>query len=40
MALKFGMLDHIEPGPGLGLDRIHRERLLQVERLASCSRRR
>ena len=26
MALRFGVFDHIEPVPGLGLDRIYRER--------------
>ncbi|PYM16243.1 MAG: LLM class flavin-dependent oxidoreductase [Candidatus Rokuibacteriota bacterium] len=33
MTLKFGVFDHIEPVPGLRLDRIYRERLLQIERL-------
>ncbi len=33
MTLRFGVFDHIEPVPGLRLDRIYRERLLQVERL-------
>ena len=33
MSLTFGVFDHIEPVPGLGLDRIYRERLLQIERL-------
>src|SRR5262245_2737417 len=33
MRLRFGVFDHIEPVPGLRLDRIYRERLLQVERL-------
>ena len=33
MTLRFGVFDHIEPVPGLGLDRIYRERLLQIERL-------
>ena len=33
MALEFGIFDHIEPVPGLRLDRIYRERLLQIERL-------
>jgi alkanesulfonate monooxygenase SsuD/methylene tetrahydromethanopterin reductase-like flavin-dependent oxidoreductase (luciferase family) len=33
MALRFGVFDHIEPVPGLRLDRIYRERLLQIERL-------
>ena len=33
MTLRFGVFDHIEPIPGLGLDRIYRERLLQIERL-------
>ena len=31
--MRFGIFDHIEPVPGLGLDRIYRERLEQVERL-------
>src|SRR5438105_14770238 len=33
MTLRFGIFDHIEPVPGLGLDRIYRERLIQIERL-------
>jgi len=33
MTLRFGVFDHIEPVPGLGLDRIYRERLIQIERL-------
>jgi len=33
MTLRFGVFDHIEPVAGLGLDRIYRERLLQIERL-------
>ena len=33
MALKFGVFDHIEPVPGLRLDQIYRERLIQIERL-------
>ena len=33
MALRFGIFDHIEPVPGLRLDQIYRERLLQIERL-------
>ena len=33
MTLRFGVFDHIEPVPGLRLDRIYRERLLQIERL-------
>jgi len=33
MTMRFGVFDHIEPVPGLGLDRIYRERLLQIERL-------
>ena len=33
MTLRFGIFDHIEPVPGLGLDRIYRERLVQIERL-------
>src|SRR4029453_2323316 len=32
MTLRFGVFDHIEPVPGLRLDRIYRERLLQIER--------
>ena len=31
--MKFGVFDHIEPVPGLRLDRIYRERLIQIERL-------
>jgi alkanesulfonate monooxygenase SsuD/methylene tetrahydromethanopterin reductase-like flavin-dependent oxidoreductase (luciferase family) len=33
MSLRFGVFDHIEPVPGLRLDRIYRERLIQIERL-------
>ena len=33
MSLKFGIFDHIEPVPGLRLDQIYRERLIQIERL-------
>src|SRR6059036_172681 len=33
MTLRFGVFDHIEPVPGLRLDQIYRERLLQIERL-------
>ena len=33
MTLPFGVFDPIEPLPGLRLDRIYRERLLQLERL-------
>jgi alkanesulfonate monooxygenase SsuD/methylene tetrahydromethanopterin reductase-like flavin-dependent oxidoreductase (luciferase family) len=33
MTLRFGVFDHIEPIPGLGLARIYRERFLQIERL-------
>ena len=33
MGLRFGVFDHIEPVPGLRLDRIYRERLVQIERL-------
>ncbi len=33
MSLTFGVFDHIEPVPGLRLDQIYRERLLQIERL-------
>jgi alkanesulfonate monooxygenase SsuD/methylene tetrahydromethanopterin reductase-like flavin-dependent oxidoreductase (luciferase family) len=32
MTLRFGVFDHIEPVPGLRLDQIYRERLLQIER--------
>ena len=33
MSLRFGVFDHIEPVPGLGLDQIYSERLIQIERL-------
>src|SRR6266540_7143430 len=33
VTMRFGVFDHIEPVPGLRLDRIYRERLLQIERL-------
>ena len=33
MALQFGVFDHIEPIPGIPLDRIYRERLDQIEML-------
>jgi alkanesulfonate monooxygenase SsuD/methylene tetrahydromethanopterin reductase-like flavin-dependent oxidoreductase (luciferase family) len=33
MSLTFGVFDHIEPVPGLRLDQIYRERLLQIEAL-------
>jgi alkanesulfonate monooxygenase SsuD/methylene tetrahydromethanopterin reductase-like flavin-dependent oxidoreductase (luciferase family) len=33
MTLRFGVFDHIEPVPGLRLDQIYRERLVQIERL-------
>src|SRR5262245_35846284 len=33
MPLRFGVFDHIEPVPGLRLDQIYRERLVQIERL-------
>jgi alkanesulfonate monooxygenase SsuD/methylene tetrahydromethanopterin reductase-like flavin-dependent oxidoreductase (luciferase family) len=33
VSLKFGIFDHIEPVPGLRLDQIYRERLIQIERL-------
>ncbi len=33
MRLQFGVFDHIEPVPGLRLDQIYRQRLLQTERL-------
>ena len=32
MTLQFGVFDHIEPIPDVPLDRLYRERLLQVER--------
>ena len=32
MGLQFGIFDHIEPVPGLSLQQIYRERLLQLER--------
>jgi hypothetical protein len=35
MTLKFGVFDHIEPVPGLRLDQIYRQRLLQIERLGA-----
>ncbi len=35
MALQFGVFDHIEPIPGVGLDEIYRQRLEQIERLDS-----
>ena len=31
--MRFGVFDHIEPVPGMRLDRIYHERLLQIERL-------
>ncbi len=33
MALQFGVCDHIEPVPGLDLEHIYAQRLLQIERL-------
>ena len=33
MTMRFGVFDHIEPVPGLRLDQIYRERLIQIERL-------
>ncbi len=33
MALQFGVFDHIEPVPGLTLDRSYRQRLTQIDRL-------
>src|SRR5215475_12347215 len=33
LSLRFGVFDHIEPVPRQRLDRIYRERLLQIERL-------
>ena len=35
MALQFGVFDHIEPVPGVALDQIYRDRLVQIERLES-----
>jgi alkanesulfonate monooxygenase SsuD/methylene tetrahydromethanopterin reductase-like flavin-dependent oxidoreductase (luciferase family) len=35
MALQFGVFDHIEPVPGIPLEQIYRDRLLQVEKLDS-----
>jgi alkanesulfonate monooxygenase SsuD/methylene tetrahydromethanopterin reductase-like flavin-dependent oxidoreductase (luciferase family) len=32
VTLQFGVFDHIEPVPGVTLDRLYRGRLLQVER--------
>src|SRR4030095_385273 len=32
MTLRFGVFDPIEPVPGLRLDRIYRERLVQIKR--------
>jgi alkanesulfonate monooxygenase SsuD/methylene tetrahydromethanopterin reductase-like flavin-dependent oxidoreductase (luciferase family) len=33
MALQFGVFDHIEPVPGLSLEQIYAQRLIQIERL-------
>ena len=33
MALRFGVFDHIEPVPGLSLEQIYQQRLIQIERL-------
>jgi alkanesulfonate monooxygenase SsuD/methylene tetrahydromethanopterin reductase-like flavin-dependent oxidoreductase (luciferase family) len=33
MALQFGVFDHIEPVPGLDLEHIYAQRLIQIERL-------
>src|ERR671923_855647 len=33
MALQFGVFDHIEPVPGLDLEHIYAQRLMQIERL-------
>lgn len=33
MALQFGVFDHIEPVPGLDLEQIYAQRLIQIERL-------
>ena len=35
MALQFGVFDHIEPVPGLGVAQIYRDRLVLLERLES-----
>ena len=35
MALEFGIFDHIEPVPGVPLDRIYRDRLVQIRRIES-----
>src|SRR5688500_14996879 len=33
MTLQFGVFDHIEPAPGLDLEQIYADRLIQIERL-------
>ena len=33
MTLQFGVFDHIEPVPGLDLEHIYAQRLVQIERL-------
>jgi len=33
LALRFGVFDHIEPVPGLSLEQIYQQRLIQIERL-------
>ncbi|MCH7626850.1 MAG: LLM class flavin-dependent oxidoreductase [Chloroflexi bacterium] len=35
MTLQFGVFDHIEPVPGLGVEQIYRDRLVLLERLES-----
>ena len=35
ITIQFGVFDHIEPVPGLGVDRIYRDRLVLLERLES-----
>ena len=33
MGLQFGVVDHIEPVPGIGLGEIYENRLIQIEKL-------
>ena len=33
MGLQFGVFDHIEPVPGIGLREIYENRLIQIEKL-------
>ena len=35
MAIQFGVFDHIEPVPGVDLEQVYRDRLVQIERLDS-----